>query len=368
MADAAVDERRIGQEGSRWFNAPPTGKELADWFEKNVQVHDKLDSDHYVQGITMIPNTDKAKTVVGWDAASKAPVIESIENLVFTPYAKVETRIKYFNDLMAQMAEEWLGVIEPVTPTTAPPGYLTPGFFPFSVNAGEKGTYRYIACSMKVTVFKRDTVEWKEWRNTQTGQLERRRIGETIIDAAPGTKMVPMMGRYDPDPSSLMKAETGAIGRALGMAGMLVIPGTGVATAEDMQEALGGERQAAVPEDQQLPPDTPQGAATSAGRPSNERETITDMQQQTVMILNTLKAEFPDTFENYRAWAQERGIGQINEVTEARVLQGMLNKADRELTNERGKKAKADGGSVPDPKPNPPKPQDEPEPAASDAE
>lgn len=34
-----------------------------------------------------------------------------------------------------------------------------------------------------------------------------------------------------------MKAETGAIGRALGVAGILVV-GTGIATAEDMQEAL----------------------------------------------------------------------------------------------------------------------------------
>jgi hypothetical protein len=326
----------------------PTGEEVAAWFEANVQVHEKLDLKHYVQGITMIPNTEKSKAVVGWDAATGAPVIQQVENLVFTPYAKVETRIKYWNDLMAKMADEWLGVIEPVPPPTAPKN-LPPGYFPFSVAAGDKGVYRYIACQMKVTVFKRDTVKWKEYRNSETGGIVRVREGETIIDAAPGTKMVPMMGRYDPDPSSLMKAETGAIGRALGMAGMLVIPGSGVATAEDMQEALSGGQQASLPEDQSLPVDQPQGGPASAPRPAVQRETIGDLQQQVVATLNALKGEFPEVFEQYRAWAQERGIGQINEVEDARVLQGMLTKADRELTDARAAK------------PAPPEPEPEPQ-------
>lgn len=343
---AEVAERRIGQEGSRWFNAMPTGEEIATWFEANVQVHEDLTAEHYVQGITMIPNTDKSKSVVGWDDATNAPVIQQVENLVFTPYAKVETRIKYFNDLMAKMEDEWLGVIEPVAPPN-PPKNLPPGYFPFSIDAGDKGIYRFIACQMKVTVFKRETVTWKEYRNSQTGGIVRIREGETVIDAAPGTKMVPMMGRYDPDPSSLMKAETGAIGRALGMAGMLVIPGSGVATAEDMQEALSGGPQASLPEDQSLPVDQPQSGPASAPRPAVQRETVTDLQQQVVATLNALKAEFPETFEEYRAWAQERAIGQVNEVTDARILQGMLAKADRELTNGRAKPA-ADLPAEPD--------------------
>jgi hypothetical protein len=341
MADGEV-QRREGREGSRWYNAPPEGKDLASWFKDNVEVHEGLESEHYVQGVTLIPGVEKAKTVVGWTAQG-APIIEQRENLVFTPYAKVETRVKYFHDLMAEHEEDWLGVIEPVSTEKQTPG-LPPGFFAFRVQE-EKGVVNYVCCTMKVTVFKRSTVKWKEYRNTKTGAIERVREGETLIDAPPGTKMVASLGRYGADDFSLMKAETGAVGRALGLAGMLVIPGTGVATAEDMEEAMSamtaGSR-SVVPEDAKPPEEKRAEAA-----PASE-EALLELQQQAIAIITALKEEFPDAFAEFQSWAKERGIGEVAKITDQRKLEGLVRKADRELTNERGKAAKAAEANAPD--------------------
>lgn len=338
MADDVA--RRLGQEGSRWYNAPPDGKELSNWFKENVDLHDGLEAEHYVQGVTLIPNVEKSKTVVSWDPRGN-PVIEQVENLVFTPYAKVETRIKYFHDLMA-LHPDWLGVIEPVVPEKQNPS-LPPGFFAYAVQTGPDTVVRYVCCSMKVTVFERDSVKWAESRNQRTGELTRWREGKTVIDAPPAVKMIATLGRYGPDNFSMMKAETGAIGRALGMAGMLVIPGTGVATAEDLEEAqaLEGRGPTAVPAEEVKPPEE------KAPETPPTEEALTDLRQQAVAIITTLKDEFPDAFKEFQEWAKSRKIGEVAKLTDARKLQGLITKADRDLINERDKAqkaAEADGG------------------------
>lgn len=332
MADAveATLERRIGQEGSRWYNRPPSGAELAKWFEENVELHEGLSAKPYIPGVTMIPATEKAKTVTGWNG--NTPVIQQIENLVFVPYAKVETRVKYFHDLMAKK-DDWLGVIEPVEGEFQSKR-LPPGFFTFPV-ATDKGTVNYVCCSMKVTVFERGDVAWKEIRNTRTGDLERVRVGKTIIDAAPATKMIPTLNRWGADDFSLMKAETGAVGRALGMAGMLVIPGTGIATAEDVQEAVAMEGHSSP----SLPEETGEGSKVPADEEAPDRETLTDLRQQAVLLVNTIKDEFPDLFKNFLEWAQGRKIGEIGKVEDPRVLRGIVAKAERELAEAREAKA-----------------------------
>lgn len=337
MADQveATLERRIGQEGSRWYNAPPTGLELSKWFSENVPLHTGLTSAHYLPGITLIPATERAKTVVGWQG--NAPVIEAVENLVYVPYAKVETRVKYFHDLMDKNGE-WLGVIEPVA-TERQSASLPKGFFAFRVQTGDNKITNYVCCTMKVTVFKRETVRYKEFRNIETKKMERLREGETIIDAAPATKMIATLGRYGADDFSLMKAETGAVGRALGMAGMLVIPGTGIATAEDMQEAgaMEGRSTPSLPEDGEQA----QTPAVEAAEPSKPEE-LTDLRQHAALLLNTIKAEFPDLFAEFLEWAKGRKIGEIGKVEDARKLRGVIAKAERELTLARQEKAKAE--------------------------
>lgn len=348
MADGveATLERRIGQEGSRWYNAQPTGAELAKWFEDNVPIHDGLESKLYLPGVTMIPATEKAKTVVGWQG--NAPVIQQIENLVFVPYAKVETRIKYFHDLMAQH-DDWLGVIEPVATEKQAPG-LPKGFFAFRVQTADKGVVNYVCCTMKVTVYERESVEWKEFRNSDTGAIERVRSGNAIIDAAPATKMIATLGRWGADDFSLMKAETGAVGRALGMAGMLVIPGTGIATAEDMQEAsaMEGRQTPSLPEDgeqAQAPP-----AATEQATSADE---LSDLRHQAALLLNTIKAEFPELFAEFLEWAKGRKIGEIGKVDDPRILRGVITKAERELTEAREEAKKAEAPTTETPASSP---------------
>lgn len=323
MADGE-DARRVGQEGSRWYNEIPSGKELGDWFKANVDLHEGLEAEHYVQGVTLIPGVEKAKAVVGWQG--KNPVIEQTENLVYTPYAKVETRVKYFHDLMA-LKPEWLGMIEPVK-TEKQSAALPPGFFPFVVATDADSVVRYICCTMKVTVWERDGFDEKRVLvDSRKGLYETRRTGKKLIDAPPATKMIGTLGRYGADDFSLMKAETGAVGRALGMAGMLVIPGTGIATAEDLQEAqaIEGRPQNRTP--------AGEGAETPDAQPE---QTVEDLRQQAILVVSTLKSEFPERFESaFKTWAASRNIGEVAKITDPLILRGLATKAENELTDAR---------------------------------
>ena len=310
--------RREGQEGSRWINVRPTGDEIARWFKDNVAIEQGLKHEDYVSGITLIQQTEKAREVINWSPEGQ-PVIAERSNLVYVPYAKVETRVKYFHDLMRLKADDWLGVIEPVKQFDPA---LPPGFFFFTVPTGDNRGVRYICCSMQVVVYKRDTVSEKRY---ETGSGHRRheiieRTGETIIDAPPATKMIPVSGQRGADNFSLMKAETGAVGRALGLAGMLVIPGTGVATAEDMAEAEQLDRQPPP----QTEPQTPQ-----EDRPA--QEVLTELRQRAAQVIGELRDSHPERFEDFKAWAQQRGIGAVNDITDQPKLRGLITKAEREL-------------------------------------
>lgn len=327
------EARRKGQEGSRWINERPTGEELSKWFKENVEIDDALDHSHYVQGITLIPATEKPKEVTGYDQDGN-PVIAQSEHLVYVPYAKVETRVKYFHDLMLAKAD-WEGFIEPVVMKDADKR-LPPGFSYLPIATTEGMAVRFICCTMKVTVYKRGTVKYVVVRNQRTGETSRVREGEIIIDAPPATKMIPLLeSGWHPtergeriltaDPSSLMKAETGAVGRALGMAGMLVIPGTGVATAEDMFEALSETPQTGtVP---QTEAKEPSESDLPADEPPPPKDEIAALKQDATAAINALKNEHPDQFKLFQEWATERKITDLNSVTEASILRGLTAKA-----------------------------------------
>jgi len=317
--------RREGQEGSRWLNVRPTGEEIAAWFKDNVAIAEGLKHEDYVSGITLIQQTERSKEVIAW-SPEQQPVIADRSNLVYVPYAKVETRVKYFHDLM-RVNPEWEGVIEPVRVPHPDPN-LPPGFFFLAVPTGQNAGVRFICCSMKVTVYAEG--ETKPMTvDKRTGEQRMIRTGKRIVDAPPATKMIPVTTNRGADNFSLMKAETGAVGRALGLAGMLVIPGTGVATAEDMAEAEAMERQPQQPTSDQAQPPQEQ-------RP--EQEVITELRQQAATAIGALKEEFPDQFEDFKKWAQERGIGQLNEITDQVKLRGLVTKAERELQDARAEK------------------------------
>lgn len=328
-----ADQGRVGQEGSRWYNEPPSGKDLAKWFKDAVPLHDGMKHEDYVAGITLIPGTEKAKEVVGWQDGQ--PVIAKRENLVFTPYPKVETRVKYFHDLMATKKDEWIGFIDPITPPGAD-NRLPPGFFLYFIATTEgKGT-RYVCCTMKVTVFEREGFEEKlVAKDTRRGIQEVIRVGKKVIDAPPATKMIATTtsgwGERQgeraivADDFALMKAETGAVGRALGMAGMLVIPGAGVATAEDMAEV---DR---APSDPVPAEEKEAQVALPTDRPEPSGDELKALRSEVAAAISDLKNEYPDAFKLFQGWAADRGIGRLDAVEDPVKLRGLASKAKRDF-------------------------------------
>lgn len=310
-------EIRKGQEGSRWINERPSSKDVAEWFQEAVMLPEGLDAANYVSGVTLIQGTEESKEVIDFKEDG-TPIWREVKNLIYVPYVKVEARVQFFHDLMAQHREDWLGVIEPV-PVPSPAPDLPPGFFKFV-----SGDTPFICCTMKVTVFERASVEWKEVRNVQTGEVERARVGKTVIDAPPATKMVPSKRKYA-DTSSIMKAETGAVGRALGMAGMLVVPGSGVATAEDVREAQDMEGQpAASREEGQQPPEGVRGMTIE--EPSHEELTT-----RAVGLIQQLKETHEPTWQTFMEWVKERGYGGKVSELEDPAIKGLIKKAERDL-------------------------------------
>jgi hypothetical protein len=315
------------QEGNRWVWAQPKPEDFVTWFAENVHLHDGMTHDRYVQGVVLIGSKEKRK--ITRVTQQGQPMLGEEERLVFTPYAKVETRVAYFYDLMAEKKDDWLGIIEPV-----PVAQLTeagvynvnmpPGFFRLPIAKENNQRVDFIGCAKRVRILDRSTVEVVEVIDTDfdaqgnvVRQTRRRSYdGIPIAEFSPATKMVSTLGRYGEDPFSMMKAETGAVGRALGMAGMLVIPGSGIATAEDMQEALAGAGGVALEgtnvslESEDTAAAGPEGAAagtTGDSRPLSEQ--IPDM-------LKVLEEDYPAALEEAQAWAREKKL-RLNDLTEA---------------------------------------------------
>lgn len=317
-----ADEARKGREGSRWINERPSGEDLAAWFQENVDIAEGLKHEDYVQGVTLIPQREKSREVVGFSNENKA-IIQEVENLVYIPYAKVETRVKYFHDLMAQH-DEWFGVIEPVEVEGGKSKGYPPGFFSIEVPQTKSNTKpaRFFCCTMRVRIYKADTVREERivLNNGRESSVQFRRTGDLILDAPPATKMVSALGRYgEADPFAMMKAETGAVGRALGLAGMLVIPGSGVASAEDMQEAGQGDQvveaapQAVPPEDQRSP-----------------EEVKAELQREAAAGIAKLRADHPEAYRKFTDWTRQRGIGKLDEL-DATALRGLTTKIKKSL-------------------------------------
>lgn len=213
------------QEGSRWINAKPSGDIFSQWFLNNVRMHDDMDPGLYLPGIILIPQREK---LVTWKPVTQGPRAGQAQKHeewrdTFTPYAKVDTRLAYFWDLCEK--RDWVGEIDNVVPNGATVklgDFLLPeGFYaiPYPKETGGYGVH--LCCSAQVRIYRRSR-----------GEIDRK---QPVMLPPVGTKVVPFEG----DPNAALKCETGAIGRALGFAGMLVIPGSGVATAEEMQEYLG---------------------------------------------------------------------------------------------------------------------------------
>jgi hypothetical protein len=325
MADEQEQTIRKGREGSRWINERPTGEEVADWFEKNVELPDGLDHKHYLPGIVLIPQNEKSKEVIGF--RDGIAVQKEVENRVYIPYAKVETRVKMFWDYMAQH-EDWFGVIEPVEVEGGKSKGFPPGYFTIEVPQTKNSappSARFVCCCMRVRIYERESVKEEriDHRTSRESITQFRRTGKLVLDAPPATKMVNANNRYgEADQFAMMKAETGAIGRALGLAGMLVIPGSGVASAEDMQEAGIGDQPVAAP--------PPEAAQAPQAQQMSEEEIVGELRREAAGSIAKLRESNPDEYKKFTDWTRQRGIGKLDEL-EATALRGLNTKIKKHL-------------------------------------
>jgi len=224
------------RQGSRWLYAQPNEEQGREWFGSQ-RLHAGMDHDPYIGGVVVIGANEKIKQT--FQNAVGAWLNREVERMVFTPYVKVDTRIAYFHDWVAHLNADdpfkYITVIEPVPvkiiDNDRSPyfnAHLPEGYFMHVVrnNTNNESFNRYICARWRTAIYERES-----WLHKVRGDDEARPLLQGI-----GTKQTLLVKQYADD-NALMKAETGAIGRALGVAGILVV-GTGIATAEDIQEAM----------------------------------------------------------------------------------------------------------------------------------
>jgi hypothetical protein len=307
------------QRGSRWFNAEPSGDEVASWFVENAPMHEGLKAERYVGGVTLIPAKMKPRVT-----APNGAVVDGPEELVFTPYVKVETRVAYFWDLMAQHPD-WVGAIEEVPAERLKAQGLTnvnlpPGFFRMQVQKADGKHVEYIGQSVRVRVYRADSLQWVD--QYRGGHQARLLEGVPVMAPPAATKVVPTLTKWGEDPFAIMKAETGALGRALGMAGMLVVPGSGVATAEDVQEAA--ERPGGV--GATLPGDPADFAEQAAGAAAAQQ--TGSLKERAEELIARLRSDAPDKLAEVQAWAAERKLSLSELTEESPALRGVVKKLE----------------------------------------
>lgn len=308
------------REGSRWLHRRPTGEEVADWFSKNVKLAEGMEHERYVGGITLIGGSERLKEPRIASDGSTHTV--DVERYGWTPYTKIETRIAYWCDLMAR-DDEVVGAIEPVEHARlGEQGVynlnLPPGFFRMPIMTAPDHFVHFIGATMRALAYKADTLEWhdKVRKVFNEAGVQVDEYTESILRGIPvavnppASKQIAAVSASDEaDPYSVMKAETGAIGRALGMAGILVLPGSGIATAEDMQEIATAAGKA-VRGEASLPAATPGEAPDVAALEASTRERIS-------AGIADLQSTDQDAYERLETWSRERKI----DLTEPRDTQ-----------------------------------------------
>lgn len=324
-----------GREGARWINRRPEPEEFASWFTDNVPLDEGMEAKDYLGGMTLIPAQEKVKYVKG-AAANGEPIIAQKDQLVYVPYPKVEARVSYYWKLMEKRVDDWVGVIEPVpTPRVEDESavgqinkILPEGFFVLPVPV-QSSYVHFICCTMRVRIYERPV------ETTMDG--DRVIFTDAPIRQGRGTKQIPLLKRgYKDSPPyaddvALMRAETGALGRALGMAGILIVPGSSIATAEDMLEGFGTvpvpSQAADQPEAEQLTlpqVEQPKPIQTGAEVEEADREQLILQARETLAVLND---QYKPAYEEFRVWAAAkkppvRDIGTLD----GAALRGVVKK------------------------------------------
>jgi hypothetical protein len=338
------------QHGSRWLHAEPTEEQVKDWFNSQ-KLHTDMMHEPYYGGIVLIGAKEKYNRT--YQNASGAWFVREEERAVFVPYVKVDTRVAYFWTLVQIMniraattpesEDKYIGVIEPVPQrvirNAASPYYnehLPEGFFIWAASgSANNSTNRYVCAQWRVAIYERQSYARKLKGEHATPVLQ-----------GIGTKQTTQAKNY-PDDNALMKAETGAIGRALGVAGILVV-GTGIATAEDIQESIAAANtpivnREGVPVDvNSLPPvvgadedlhgqriDGPDVGPAVADAQSPQ-DVDTELRERAGVLSAELK-QYPEAWAKYLHWYQEeRKFPSILDLT-GPALKGALVKLERAL-------------------------------------
>lgn len=327
QAQAVEEEHR---EGARWINYKPTAEQFAAWFERNAPIDERLQASKYVGGMVLIPAVDNKVKYIQSFGANGVPVIAEKTELAYIPYPKVEARIEYFWDLMDARKDEWIGIVEPVrqrsmegTGGLAKMQHALPeGFTIFSVPQGDGYTH-FLVCTYRVAVYERETY---------VERISRGNPAQPVREGI-GSKQVPFLkgGRNNswPDPDAIMKAETGAKGRALGFAGILNIPGAGVATAEDMLESLGATATAAQPSpDATGGPELPPAAGEPRTEPERREQTRAEMISTLASTIQELHDDYPAAYAGWTEFLQQRRLRSIEDADDA-TLKGLVKKAEK---------------------------------------
>lgn len=345
--EASAQAIEVVREGSRWRHGPPSPEDLGNWFREQP-LHDGMVHDRYVGGLVLIPAKERVTRTFGRQNGSR--YVADGEEVVYTPYVKVDTRIAYFRDFVA-MHEDWIGKVRPVPARVVDdqgsPYYngnlADAGFAIHPIRVGEQTTY-YLACTMEVAIYERESY---------AARLKGADV-EPIMQAV-GTKQVAMTRSYGSNRSSafaddncIMKGQTGAVGRALGFLGMLVI-GTGVATAEDIQEAFSEQSAPAPAPGADLPPvvnregqpltaaPAPAQAAEAAVSPEPTPEQRDEnLRKHALELQGQMEADFPDAWSDFMGWWRERNFGALSTLT-GPALRGAVQKLERDLDSARNR-------------------------------
>jgi hypothetical protein len=361
-------EPRDSREGATWLNEPPSATELAEWFNTNMQLDPALRHEDYVGGLVLIPTESEVKRVVGYREDNRNPIITKVPELRYTPFPRAATRVTYFWDLVAAH-EEWVGVVQHIesprlgveeivtkeTTTTqgettetivdyARPGglatmvhQLPPGFSVMSVPVAQ-GYSHFILCTIRVSIYVKE-------------DLKLHPNSAVPVRTGRGTKQVPLtLGRDRPfaNPNSIMNAETGAFGRALGAAGIFVLPG-GAATAEDMMEALQQTTAPAQVDPQEAGNAGPAAPVEAPARTGAEQRADHEdvLRARGKQLYEGLSKSNPEAAQRFYEWAKKREFTTWKEVKGATLV--AANKKLDQLCDEEKPNVPAEEAPAPTP-------------------
>lgn len=302
------------QEGSRWRYARPSSTEVKDWFSTQI-LDEGMDHDDYLSGVVVIPANEKVKQA---KVDGDKNVVEEIYELTFTPYVRIDMRVLYFRRYAER--NNLIRVVEPVeVPRIADAGsayfnaHMAKGFWWHVVSVGSGPPRRYLVSTHRVALYEREPY---------TAALRdpgRTTLPVPILEGI-GSKQV----NGGADDNAIMKAETGAIGRALGVAGILVV-GTGIATAEDMIEATAGPQAAGSAQ-------IPEGGPGMPAAPLDPAQQHAELRERALALQGELKGDHPEAWREFAAWWKERqhaeGWADLN-VVPMDPLRGIVSKMER---------------------------------------